>query len=112
MVVDRNVCLGKDDCGDCLEACPYKSPQFGAEDNARMQKCDLCLDRLEENKKPICVDGCPMRALDSGPIEELKKKYGKSIEAEGFVHSEKLNPSIIFRHKKDTKGLAVQNIIS
>ena len=111
VVVDREACLGKDDCGDCLEACPYKSPQFGVEKNALMQKCDLCLDRLEESKKPICVDGCPMRALDSGPIEELRAKYGDAREAEGFVYSDKLKPSVIFKPKIDSKGRAVQKIV-
>ena len=110
VIVDSDACLGRDDCGDCLEACDYRSPQFGAEDNAKMQKCDLCLDRLDEGKKPICVDACPMHALDCGPIEELEKKYGKIREAEGFVHSKKLNPSIVFSPKEDAKGLAVQQI--
>ena len=110
VVIDGDACLGRDDCGDCLEACLYKSPQFGAEDNAKMQKCDLCLDRLEEGKKPICVDGCPVRALDCGPIEELRAKYGDVREAEGFIYSDKLNPSIVFKPKNDIKGLAVQKI--
>ncbi len=51
VVVDREACLGKDNCSMCLEACPYDAPQFGAENNAKMQKCHFCLDRLAENKK-------------------------------------------------------------
>ena len=112
VVVDREACMGGEECRfACLKACPYDVPQFGAEDNAKMQKCDLCLDRLAENKKPICVDACPMRALDAGPIEELRAKYADIREAEGFVYSGKLTPSIIFKPKKDTKGLTVQKIV-
>jgi len=111
VTVDSDACLGKDACSECLDACPYDSPQFGAEESAKMQKCDLCQDRLEEGKKPICVDSCPMRALDSGPIEELHAKYGDFTEAEGFTYSDKLNPSITFKCKKDLKGLAVQKIV-
>lgn len=95
VVVDRETCLGKDSCELCLEACPYDAPQFGAEENAKMQKCDFCLDRLAENKPPICVAGCPLRALDSGPLEELKAKYGDGKEAEGFIYSSELKPSLI-----------------
>lgn len=85
--------------GMCFVACPYKAPQFGAEDNPKMQKCDLCLDRWSEKKKPICVAACPLRALDAGLIEELKTKYGDIREAEGFVYFEKVSPSIIFKPK-------------
>ena len=82
VVVDREACLGQDDCGLCKEACLYDAPQFGAEENATMQKCNLCLDRLAENKQPICVDACIMHALDAGPIEELQAKYGNIRQAE------------------------------
>lgn len=95
VVVDQELCLGKEQCSLCKEACPYDSPQFGAEENAKMQKCDFCLDRLEENKPPICVAACPLRALDAGTIEELKKKCGDIEEAEGFVYSVETKPSVI-----------------
>ncbi len=83
----------------CLRVCPYDAPQFGAEEGAKMQKCDLCLDRLAENKKPICVDACIMRALDAGDMEELKAKYGDVCEAVGFAYSSNTKPSVIFKPK-------------
>ncbi len=110
VVVDRETCLGRDNCDMCRQACPYDAPQFGAEENAKMQKCHFCLDRLEENKKPACVDACPTLALDAGPIEELRAKYGDVREAEGFVYSEELVPSIVFKPKKETKGLTIQKV--
>ncbi len=108
VTVDREACLGKDSCGVCLEACPYQAPQFGAEENAKMQKCDLCVERWAEGGKPICVNGCPVRALDAGPIEELRAKYGDVKDAEGFAYSEELAPSVTFKPKNDAKGLVVQ----
>ena len=81
----------------CKEACPYDAPQFGEAENSKMQLCTLCVDRLADNKNPVCVDACPMRALDFGPIDELKKKYGEINEAPGFVHSKQTKPSIIFK---------------
>lgn len=98
MVVEREQCLGKDSCEMfCRQACPYDVPQFGSEDNPKMQMCTLCADRLSENKKPVCVDACPMRALDAGPMDDLKKKYGDKKETEGFVRSAATNPSVIFK---------------
>jgi anaerobic dimethyl sulfoxide reductase subunit B (iron-sulfur subunit) len=100
VVVDREICLGKDNCAPfCQEACPYGMPRFGEEENAKMQKCDFCLERLADNKNPICVGACTMRALDAGPMDELIAKYGDIKEAEGFVYSEENRPSVIFKPK-------------
>ena len=97
VVVHKGKCLGNDNCDMlCKKACPYSVPQFGDEVNAKMQMCTLCLDRLVEHKKPICVEACPMRALEVGPIEELKANYGNIREVEGFTYSKKTKPSIIF----------------
>lgn len=98
VVVDREQCLGKDACGmPCFEACPYQSPQFEQEENAKMQKCDLCLERWPEGKKPMCVEACPMRALDAGPLDELVAKYGDLREVKGFEYSSELKPAIVFK---------------
>jgi anaerobic dimethyl sulfoxide reductase subunit B (iron-sulfur subunit) len=110
VTVDTEMCLGAG-CQLCLEACPYDAPQFGSEEDAKMQKCDLCVDRWAEGKKPICVDGCPMWALDAGPVDELRAKYGDVRCAEGFVYSEDLAPSITFKPKQGAKGLVTQKIL-
>jgi anaerobic dimethyl sulfoxide reductase subunit B (iron-sulfur subunit) len=83
----------------CFVACPYDVPQFGSEHNPKMQKCDLCLEEWEKGKKPICVRSCTMRAMDVGPIEELRAKYGDAKEAEGFSYREKTAPAITFKPK-------------
>ncbi len=100
VVVDTKLCVGADMCGRaCQEACPYDVPNFGTEENPKVQKCDLCLDRWAEGKKPVCVESCPTRAIDAGFMDELKEKYGKITEAEGFMYHETVSPSIIFKPK-------------
>jgi len=100
VVVDRELCLGKDNCAQfCKEACPYGMPRFGDKENAKMQMCDFCLERLAENKSPICVGACPSRCLEAGPLTELMAKYGNIQEAEGFAYSEDTKPSVIFKPK-------------
>ena len=102
VIVDREACLGKDNCELCLVSCPYDAPQFGAEENAKMQKCDLCVERWAEGKKPICVDGCPTRALDAGPMDEMRAEYGEVQDAAGFTCDDTLMPSIVFKPKLQT----------
>jgi anaerobic dimethyl sulfoxide reductase subunit B len=111
VVVDREACLGGDACGACKEACSYDAPQFTADENPKMQKCDFCLDRLTENKRPICVDACPFNALDFGPIDSLQVKYGDIRHAEGFTYSKQLMPSIIFNPMKGKENLVVKKIM-
>ncbi len=81
VVVARELCLGREACGGaCQKACPHGAPQFGAEPNPRMQKCDLCCDRWAEGKRPICVEACPMRALDAGDQDIFESPYGRVKE--------------------------------
>jgi anaerobic dimethyl sulfoxide reductase subunit B (iron-sulfur subunit) len=100
ILVDQEKCIGKTECGMlCLKACPWNSPQFGSEDNAKMQKCNLCYERLDNGQQAICVEACPMYALDVGPIDKLKEKHGNNVEAVGFSYSDKVKPSVILKKK-------------
>ena len=65
VLVDQEKCIGKTECGAlCLKACPWDAPQFGPDKNAKMEKCNLCYERLEKNQQPICVDACPCDAIE------------------------------------------------
>ena len=69
---DPAVCIG---CGTCRSACPYDAPRIDADSNVS-RKCDGCLARVREDEEPMCVGACPLRALEFGPIEELREKHG------------------------------------
>ena len=101
VLVDREGCLGMTSCGSpCQMACPYDAPQFGTEPDPKMQKCNMCYDRWTEGKKPICVQACPMRALDAGPLDDLASRHGGRREVLGFIFSEVTRPSVLFKAKK------------
>jgi len=97
VVVDKDFCVA---CRECEDACPYGAPQFSDENEPEMQKCDFCLDRWQAGKKPVCVEACPTRALDAGPIEKIREKYGTAQEAEGFLYDAQIRPAIILRPKR------------
>ena len=65
-----------------------------------MQMCNLCIDRWTDGKKPICVEACLTRALDAGPLDELREKYGNTKEIEGFNYIEDNKPSILFKARE------------
>jgi anaerobic dimethyl sulfoxide reductase subunit B (iron-sulfur subunit) len=69
VVIDLKICVG---CRTCETACPFRVPQFGS--NGRMQKCDLCLERLEDGREPACTATCPAEALHFGTMESLFEK--------------------------------------
>ncbi len=81
VLVDPDKCKG---AGECFKACPYGAPQFDRDGPERkMSKCTMCIDRLEDGLKPICVLSCSLRALDFGPLDELLEKYGH-LEQPGY----------------------------
>jgi anaerobic dimethyl sulfoxide reductase subunit B (iron-sulfur subunit) len=100
VLVDQDACLGNRDCDEkCLKACPYDAPQFGPETGAKMRKCDFCSSRWEKQQLPVCVEACPTRAFDAGPLEELRAKYGDVREAESFKYSSRTIPAVVFKRK-------------
>lgn len=72
VVVDEAICIG---CRYCQMACPYGAPQFNHA-KGHMTKCDGCRERVAVGAKPVCVESCPLRALDLAPIGDLRDDYG------------------------------------
>ena len=62
-------CMG---CRFCMVSCPFDIPKFEYNEwNPKIQKCNLCFDRLQEGKKPACVEACPTDALMFGKKRDL-----------------------------------------
>ncbi|NCD18729.1 MAG: dimethylsulfoxide reductase subunit B [Actinobacteria bacterium] len=99
--VDETKCVG---CRYCEWACPYSAPQFNVE-TGHMSKCDLCYDYRQEGQDPACVAACPSRALDWGPIEELRAKYGEIADTEPLPDPAITRPRLVItphRHAQPT----------
>jgi len=100
VIVDPVRCVGKEECGaPCMQACPYDAPKFLEEAGAKMEKCDGCLDRLQEGKAPICVAACPLHALEFGAMSDWEASRGAAKEIEGFRYLARVGPSIAFKPK-------------
>jgi Fe-S-cluster-containing dehydrogenase component len=70
VLINEERCIG---CGDCIEACPLGVMQFD-EDKKVVQKCDLCMDRLDRGLQPSCVAACPSHCIYWGDKKEIAGK--------------------------------------
>jgi len=89
VVVDLELCDGNK---ECIAACPYDAPKFN-ENIGKMEKCDFCLDRLEADDIPACVESCPAKALNYGDMEILS---GQGVLEGAKFKAEDTNPSVRF----------------
>ncbi|OIP91257.1 MAG: 4Fe-4S ferredoxin [Syntrophobacterales bacterium CG03_land_8_20_14_0_80_58_14] len=70
-------CMG---CRYCMISCPFDVPKF--EHNSatpKLQKCNLCWERLKQGEKPACVEACPAEALTFGTRRELIEEANTRI---------------------------------
>ena len=68
--VDEELCIG---CKACIEACPFGAMQFNVETEVAL-KCDLCYERLENQKAPACSLVCPTRCILWGDMETISQQ--------------------------------------
>jgi len=62
-------CMG---CRYCMVSCPFDIPKFEYDEwNPDIQKCTMCYERLQEGKRPACVEACPTEALMFGQKRDL-----------------------------------------
>ncbi|MFU8841000.1 MAG: DMSO/selenate family reductase complex B subunit [Nitriliruptoraceae bacterium] len=99
--VDQAKCVG---CRYCEWSCPYSAPQFNPE-TGRMSKCDLCADSREAGEDPACVSACPSRALDWGPIEELRARYGDVAAIEPLPNDSMTEPNLVITPHRDAQAV-------
>ena len=90
------------------QACPYGAITFDSDSpNSTAYKCDMCIDKVSQGKKPVCVMSCPMRALDFDTLPNLQKMYGTVTTLEGIPTGldTKLKPSVVFKPMDQKKQL-------
>lgn len=94
---DPDICFG---CGYCTWVCPYNAPQLDPVEG-HVQKCNMCVDRLEVGLKPACVTACVGNALDFGVIESTpENREQKKTSIPGFPDPSISRPNIRFQQTK------------
>lgn len=68
VTLDQN-CIG---CRFCMFSCPFNIPKFEYGSPApKIEKCNLCWERLKGGKIPACVEACPQETLLFGTKRDL-----------------------------------------
>ncbi len=94
---DPNICFG---CGYCTWVCPYNAPQLDPV-NGQVEKCNMCVDRLEQGLKPACVAACLGNALEFGVIEDLPDgREQLKLAIPGFPDPAISRPNIRFQQTR------------
>lgn len=69
-------CVG---CRACVMACPYDVPQY-IDELRIVQKCNMCVDYIEQGQNPVCVDACTQCVLEWGPLDDLKAAHPDAVQ--------------------------------
>jgi DMSO reductase anchor subunit/ferredoxin len=97
VIQDSDICFG---CGYCTWVCPYNAPILDPV-KGEVQKCNMCIDRLEEELKPACVSACLSNALEFGAIESIpagRQQAKRTLP--GFPNPEITRPNIRFEQTR------------
>ncbi|MFZ5823365.1 MAG: 4Fe-4S dicluster domain-containing protein [Bacillota bacterium] len=77
VTIDYDKCIG---CRYCQIGCPFGVPKYEYDKAVpKMQKCDMCFDRISAGMEPACAATCPSDAIIFGERADLLKTAKERI---------------------------------
>ena len=77
VIIDDELCNG---CMACIPACPFAALQYDSVKNV-VDKCNMCLDRIEKELQPACVQACPAKAIYFGETNDIIRQMQRQRAA-------------------------------
>lgn len=79
VIYDESKCIG---CRYCMQVCPFEVPRYEwGSLIPRIQKCQMCYDRVAAGGKTACADACQFDATVFGERDELIREARRRIDA-------------------------------
>jgi len=79
--VEDKKCVG---CLSCVMACPYGARYMNHETGA-VNKCNFCMDRVDEGLLPHCVATCHQKARIFGDLEDENSDVYRLIKENQYI---------------------------
>lgn len=74
---NEDKCMG---CRYCMVSCPYDVPKFEYDSpNPKIEKCNMCFERIKDGKIPACAENCFAEAITFGSRRDLLAEARKRI---------------------------------
>lgn len=77
VTTDWNLCVS---CGVCIPACPYNARFADYRYDDRVDKCDLCIDRISQGLVPACVESCSAGARVFGRFDKPEGRFASYLK--------------------------------
>jgi tetrathionate reductase subunit B len=75
VMVDQEACIG---CGFCVDACPY-NVRYLDKERGVVDKCNACVQRLEQGLDPACVATCVGHSRHFGDLNDPNSEASKVL---------------------------------
>lgn len=105
VVTDWQKCDG---LGDCVSACPYDArffdTRFKGGSGPKVDKCDMCISRIEKGLVPSCVEVCPAGTKIFGDAENPSGEFAEYLKNGRLLSAKpelRIKTIVKYRMKKD-----------
>ena len=95
VVHNVNLCIG---CKYCTWACPYGAPQYDS-NAGKIKKCNMCVELMEKGEKPVCVQACPVRAIEVVRFDEISTRSDVTIAVRNLPSQDISKPTPRYKVK-------------
>jgi len=97
-----------------VDACPYGAI-FWNEEKQLPQKCNFCVQRLEDGAIPRCVQACPSKAMIFGDLDDPASEVSKLVgsgKAEVFRPEDNTKPRVYYMGlERVTKSFLAASVV-